>query len=76
MRNNTNPAWRGGARQKVLFWSNGSADNRDLISESQACSRQQPGGQPGRVMIALSADNARAPLGIVATILCDPRVHW
>jgi hypothetical protein len=26
MSKKTNPAWRGGARQKVSFWSNGSAD--------------------------------------------------
>jgi hypothetical protein len=42
MPNNANPAWQGGARQKVSFWSNGSADNKDLISETQACSRLQP----------------------------------
>jgi hypothetical protein len=37
MPNNTNPAWHGGARQKVSFWSNGSADNKELIFDTQAC---------------------------------------
>jgi len=39
MPNNTNPAWRGGARQKVSFWSNVSADSKEPISGTQACSR-------------------------------------
>ena len=57
MPNTTSPAWRGGARQKVSFWSNGSADNKELISDTQAYCRL-----PGRVTIALSTGNAWAPL--------------
>jgi hypothetical protein len=61
MPNNTNPAWHGGARQKVSFWSNGSADNKDLISNTQACC-PAAWSLPGRVTIALSTGNAWAPL--------------
>ena len=55
---NTNPAWHGGARQKVSFWSNGSADNRDLISNTQACSRPRPEANRG----TSCTGNALAPL--------------
>ena len=57
---NTNPAWRGGARQKVSFWSNGSADNKDLISDTQACWPAN-WSLPGRVIIALSTCDDWAP---------------
>jgi hypothetical protein len=56
MPDKTNPAWRGGARQKVSFWSNGSADNKDLISNTQACL----GGQPRRVAPPLPPENPPA----------------
>jgi site-specific DNA-methyltransferase (adenine-specific) len=59
MPNNTNPAWRGGARQKVSFWSNGSAGNKDLISNKQACLCRHDGGQSRRVMTALSPGSLR-----------------
>jgi hypothetical protein len=62
MPNNTNPAWRSGARQKVSFWSNGSADNKGLISNIQACLCRHDGGQPRRAMIALSPGEARSSL--------------
>ena len=61
MPNNANPAWQGGARQKVSFSSNGSADNKELISDTQAC-RRAAWSHPGRVTIALSTVNAWAPL--------------
>jgi site-specific DNA-methyltransferase (adenine-specific) len=61
MPNNTNPAWRGGARQKVSFWSNGSVDNKELIPDTQACCLAA-WSHPGRVTIALSG-NAQAPPG-------------
>jgi hypothetical protein len=60
MPDNSSPAWRGGARQKVSFWANVSANNKDLISNAQG-SRPRL-GQLGRVMIALSTGNAWAPL--------------
>jgi len=47
---NTNPAWHGGARQKVSFWSNGSADNRDLIFQYTSLLSAAAGGQSGHVM--------------------------
>ena len=62
MPNNTNPAWRGGARQKVSFWSNASADNKDLISNTQAGLCRHDGGQPRHVITALSPGEARSSL--------------
>ena len=72
MPNNTNPAWRGGARQKVSFWSNGSADNKDLISNTQACLCRHDGGQPRRVMTALSPGEARSSLRDHCVDLYEP----
>jgi hypothetical protein len=62
MPDNTNPAWRGGARQKVSFWANVSANNNDLISNTRACRCRHDGGQPGRIMTALSPGEARSSL--------------
>jgi hypothetical protein len=43
MPDNTNPACHGGARQKVSFWSNASANNKEPISETQVCPRPWSG---------------------------------
>jgi site-specific DNA-methyltransferase (adenine-specific) len=58
---NTNPAWRGGARQKVSFWSNASADNKELIAHTQACC-PATWSHPGRIMTALVPGEARSSL--------------
>ena len=60
MPNSTNPAWRGGARQIVSFWSNGAADNKDLFSDTQAY-WPAAWSLPARVMIALSTGNGWTP---------------